>query len=112
ILNGMLTRPVMFCTNLGRICIVYHTTKMGRERDVRVIDVTTPGAPVDYCVANFDVGTLEFAVNTDLIKKGGDLKMLLTRGSAGSNRVNYQWFTNESVYILTANIPLALNDHR
>lgn len=112
ILNGMLTRPVMFCTNLGRICIVYHTTKMGRERDVRVIDVTTPGAPVDYCVANFDVGTLEFAVNTDLIKKGGDLKMLLTRGSAGSNRVNYQWFTNESVYILTANIPLAPNDHR
>ena len=107
-LDGLISRPLIFCTNIGRIYALYHTTQMGRQNDIRVIDVTTPGAPVDYCVAKYDVGTIELSVNTGMVKQGGDLRMLVTRGASGSERANYQLFKSESVFIMTANLPMTI----
>ncbi|WP_268887505.1 BNR-4 repeat-containing protein [Klebsiella pasteurii] len=105
-LDGALCRPLIFCTNLGRLYAAYHMTGMGRRNDIRVIDVTEPGAPVDYCVAKYDVGTIELAVNTDMVKRGGDLCMLATRGASGVERPGYKQFVAESAYLMTANLPM------
>ncbi|HHT3220332.1 TPA: BNR-4 repeat-containing protein [Klebsiella michiganensis] len=107
-LDGALCRPLIFCTNLGRLYAAYHMTEMGRRNDIRVIDVTEPGAPVDYCVAKYDVGTIELAINTDMVKRGGDLCMLATRGASGVERPGYKQFVAESVYLLTAALPMKM----
>lgn len=105
-LDGSLCRPLIFCTNLGRLYAAYHMTGMGRQNDIRVIDVTTPGAPLDYCIAKYDVGTIELSINTDMAKRSGDLCMLVTRGASGEERPGYQQFVSESAFLMTANMPM------
>lgn len=104
-LDGSLCRPLIFCTNLGRLYVAYHTTEMGRQNDIRVIDVTEPGAPVDYCVAKYDVGTIELSINTDMVKRSGELSMLLTRGASGAERPGYKRFVSESGWLMTVTLP-------
>ena len=104
-LDGSLCRPLIFCTNLGRLYVAYHTTEMGRQNDIRIIDVTEPGAPVDYCVAKYDVGTIELSINTDMAKRSGELRMLLTRGASGAERQGYKRFVSEAGWLMTATLP-------
>ncbi|MDU4310316.1 MAG: hypothetical protein E7I11_00745 [Klebsiella michiganensis] len=78
---------------------------MGRQNDIRVIDVTEPGAPVDYCVAKYDVGTIELSINTDMVKRSGELSMLLTRGASGAERPGYKRFVSESGWLMTVTLP-------
>lgn len=100
-----LSRPVIGCTPSGRVYIFYHTTKMGRQGQIRAIDVTTAGSPVDSVIALFDIGTQALACNTDLMLKTGDFVALLAKGTANSSSENYGVYSNQPVMLATIPMP-------
>lgn len=100
-----LSRPVIGCTPSGRVYVFYHTTKMGRSGQIRAIDVTTEGSPVDSVIALFDIGTQALACNTDLLLKTGDFVALLAKGTANSSSENYGVYSNQPVMLATIPMP-------
>lgn len=100
-----LSRPVIGCTPSGRVYIFYHTTEMGRQGQIRAIDVTTAGSPVDLVIALFDIGTQALACNTDLMLKTGDFVALLAKGTANSSSENYGVYSNQPVMLATIPMP-------
>ncbi|MDI3214166.1 BNR-4 repeat-containing protein [Klebsiella quasipneumoniae] len=100
-----LSRPVIGCTPSGRVYIFYHTTEMGRQGQIRAIDVTTAGSPVDSVIALFDIGTQALACNTDIMLKTGDFVALLAKGTANSSSENYGVYSNQPVMLATIPMP-------
>ncbi|EPY7429743.1 BNR-4 repeat-containing protein [Klebsiella pneumoniae] len=100
-----LSRPVIGCTPSGRVYVFYHTTKMGCSGQIRAIDVTTEGSPVDSVIALFDIGTQALACNTDLLLKTGDFVALLAKGTANSASENYGVYSNQPVMLATIPMP-------
>ncbi|NKS45365.1 hypothetical protein FOB28_08060 [Acinetobacter lwoffii] len=102
--SGELSRPLIVCAQTGRLFVVYHTTKMGRENDVRAIDVTTQNHPIDFCLAKFNSNKVEYAINSDYAILDNEIVMLLSRG--GGEQANDVW-DNQSTYLLTAPLPIS-----
>ena len=105
LLDGSLSRPVVGCTRYNKTWIFYRTTEMGRSEQIRAIDVSTPGAPVEHILAGFNAGFLELAVNTNTLMDDNNVLMLATRGAIGFAQTDYARYTAESGYLLMAVMP-------
>ena len=105
LLDGSLSRPVVGCTRYNKTWIFYRTTEMGRSEQIRAIDVTTPGAPVEHILAGFTAGFLELAINTNTLMDDNNVLMLATRGAIGFAQSDYARYTAESGYLLMAAMP-------
>lgn len=105
LLDGSLSRPVIGCTRYNKTWIFYRTTEMGRSEQIRAIDVTTPGAPVEHILAGFNAGFLELAINTNTLMDDNNVLMLATRGAIGFAQTDYTRYTAESGYLLMAAMP-------
>ncbi|HCH7884055.1 TPA: BNR-4 repeat-containing protein [Raoultella ornithinolytica] len=105
LLDGSLSRPVVGCTRYNKTWIFYRTTEMGRSEQIRAIDVTTPGAPVEHILAGFNAGFLELAINTNTLMDDNNVLMLATRGAIGFAQTDYARYTAESGYLLMAAMP-------
>ncbi|MFU8925118.1 BNR-4 repeat-containing protein [Acinetobacter puyangensis] len=106
-LSGALTtneisRPLIGCGPSGKLFVVYHTSNMNRENDIRIIDVTTPMRPKDMCLAKFNTYLLELTFNTDYMLRDNELVMLLSKGTGGSSVSAY---SNQPMYLMTAPLP-------
>lgn len=105
-MDGSMNRPLIACTRYGKTYVFYRTNEGGMEGQVRVIDVTTAGAPVEFILARFNYGFLELSLNTDIILNDNNVMMLATRGAIGTAQGNARYFyTAESAYLMTAALP-------
>ncbi|EPF7429298.1 BNR-4 repeat-containing protein, partial [Klebsiella pneumoniae] len=105
-MDGSMSRPLIACTRYGKTYVFYRTNKGGMEGQVRVIDVTTPGSPVEFILARFNYGFLELSLNTDIILNDNNVMMLATRGAIGTAQGKSRYFyTAESAYLMTAALP-------
>lgn len=105
LLPGTSSRPLIVCTRYGKIYVIYRTTEDGLGGQVRAIDVTTPGAPVDYLMARFDVYKTELSVNIQEVLNTGVLSMMLY---TGVNRVGAnleQKYLAECAWLFQAQLP-------
>ncbi|MGU5416887.1 hypothetical protein ACV1MK_27485, partial [Klebsiella michiganensis] len=105
LLPGTSSRPLIVCTRYGKIYVIYRTTEDGLGGQVRAIDVTTPGAPVDYLMARFDVYKTELSVNVQEVLNTGVLSMMLY---TGVNRVGAnleQKYLAECAWLFQAQLP-------
>lgn len=106
LLDGSMSRPLIACTRYGKTYVFYRTNKGGMEGQVRIIDVTNAGAPVEFILARFNYGFLELSLNTDIILNDNNVMMLATRGAIGTAQGNSRYFyTAESAYLMTAALP-------
>ncbi|HDK6227010.1 TPA: BNR-4 repeat-containing protein [Klebsiella pneumoniae] len=106
LLDGSMSRPLIACTRYGKTYVFYRTNKGGMEGQVRVIDVTAAGSPVEFILARFNYGFLELSLNTDIILNDNNVMMLATRGAIGTAQGNSRYFyTAESAYLMTAALP-------
>ncbi len=105
LLDGTLSRPAIGCNKYGKTWIFYRTTEMGRDGEIRAIDVSEPGNPVEHIVTGFNMGTLELAVNTNTLMNDNQLLMLATRGAIGYADPMYSRYTDEPGYLLVAVMP-------
>lgn len=105
ILDGTLSRPVIATTRYGRTYVFYHTTEMDRENEIRAIDVTTSGSPVDFVLCNFNIGTQSLSANTFAIKNTGVFEHILSRGAAGSSQEDYLKYNQETAYLVSVMLP-------
>lgn len=96
-----LSRPIIGSTPSGKTYIFYHTTKMGRSGQLRAIDVTTAGSPVDAVIAFFDIGTQAMSINTDRMLETGDYLAILMKGTANSSSTGYGVYANQPVMLST-----------
>lgn len=105
-MDGSMNRPLIACTRYGKTYVFYRTNKGGMEGQVRIIDVTNAGAPVEFILARFNYGFLELSLNTDIILNDNNVMMLATRGAIGTAQGNARYFyTAESAYLMTAALP-------
>ncbi|EPH2973623.1 BNR-4 repeat-containing protein, partial [Klebsiella pneumoniae] len=105
-MDGSMNRPLIACTRYGKTYVFYRTNKGGMEGQVRIIDVTNAGAPVEFILARFNYGFLELSLNTDIILNDNNVMMLATRGAIGTAQGNSRYFyTAESAYLMTAALP-------
>ncbi|HEO9207140.1 TPA: BNR-4 repeat-containing protein [Klebsiella aerogenes] len=105
LLTGTLSRPAIGCNKYGKTWIFYRTTEMGRDGEIRAIDVSEPGNPIEHIVTGFNMGTLELAVNTNTLMNDNQLLMLATRGAIGYADPMYSRYTDEPGYLLVAVMP-------
>ncbi|HCM3125583.1 TPA: BNR-4 repeat-containing protein [Klebsiella aerogenes] len=105
LLKGSMNRPALGCTRYGKTWIFYRTTEMGRDGEIRAIDVSEAGKPVEHIVTGFNMGTLEMAINTNILMEDSQLLMLATRGAIGYGDPTYARYTNEPGYLLMAVMP-------
>ncbi|SSP18607.1 sialidase [Acinetobacter pittii] len=98
-----LSRPLICISQTGKIFVVYRTSNMGRANHIRCIDISTPNAPKDFCLAKFNMKKLEIALNTEYAIKNNEIVMLLSRGGDG---VTNELWKNQSAYLLTAPLPI------
>lgn len=74
--------------------ILWRSMDDGKAGTIRAIDVTTPGAPFEFSVANIDVGYAEFNIFNVDAARTGTLKLVVTPqplgGVAGSPVTNWQ----------------------
>ncbi len=98
-----LSRPLICISQTGKIFVVYRTSNMGRANHIRCIDISTPNAPKDFCLAKFNMKKLEIALNTEYTIKNNEIVMLLSRGGDG---VTNELWKNQSAYLLTAPLPI------
>ena len=80
LLNGTSSRPQIVCTRYGKIYVIYRTTEDGLDGQIRAIDVTTPGKPVDYLLTRFNANRTELSVNVWEVLQTGTLSMMLYNG--------------------------------
>ncbi|MDQ8918194.1 BNR-4 repeat-containing protein [Acinetobacter baumannii] len=97
-----ISRPLIGCSVSGKIFVVYHTSNMNRENDIRIIDVTTKNRPKDSCLAKFNTYLLELTFNPDYMLLDNELVMLASKGTGGSSA---DAFANQPMYLLTAPLP-------
>ncbi|WP_313824093.1 BNR-4 repeat-containing protein [Leclercia sp.] len=102
LLEGTSSLPLICCTRHGKIYIVYRTTEDGKAGQVRVIDVTTPGAPKDHLLARFDVYKSQLSINVREIMSTGVLAMMLYYGN---HRYGGSPFTSECAWLFQAQLP-------
>lgn len=105
LLNGTSSRPQICCTRYGKIYVIYRTTEDGLAGQVRCIDVTTPGAPVDQLLIRFNVNRTELSVNVWEVLQTGILCMMLYNGV---NRVASNpegKYLSECAWLMQAQLP-------
>lgn len=105
LLNGTSSRPQICCTRYGKIYVIYRTTEDGRAGMVRAIDVTTPGAPVDYLLARFDANKTELSVNVWEVLRTGVLAMMLYTGINRTASNPKGKFLSENAWLFQAQLP-------
>lgn len=97
--TNQLSRPLIAVTQFGKIFVLYRTSHMNRQNHIRCIDVSTPNAPIDFCLTKFNMNLLELSLNTDYAINSNELVFLLSRGAGDVE--NALW-KNQSTYLLTA----------
>ncbi len=105
LLTGSLSRPIIGCTRYNKTWIFYRTTEMGRGEQIRAIDVSTPGAPVEHILAGFNAGYIELTINTDILMRDNNVLMLATRGAIGFAQPDYSKYIAETGYLMLAAMP-------
>ncbi|WP_171252972.1 BNR-4 repeat-containing protein, partial [Acinetobacter pittii] len=74
--TNQLSRPLIAVTQFGKIFVLYRTSHMNRQNHIRCIDVSTPNAPIDFCLTKFNMNLLELSLNTDYAINSNELVFL------------------------------------
>lgn len=101
--SGALSRPLIASNKTGRTFIFYRTSNMGRENEIRAIDVTLKGKGREYVLANFDMRYVELAINTDIVMRNNEAVFLMSRGGG---EVASEIWGDQSMFLVTATLPI------
>ena len=106
ILVPIASRPVLARSRYGRVFMLYHTTQMGRENQIRAVDCTDPDNLVEWLVGTYNPGAQELVVNTSIAREHNQLMIMLSRGpSYTGTDTSTEPYTAEPAHLLTAVLP-------
>ena len=106
ILVPIASRPVLVRSRYGRVFMLYHTTQMRRENQIRAVDCTDPDNLVEWLVGTYNPGAQELVVNTSIAREHNQLMIMLSRGPnyTGADTSTAKYIA-EPAHLLTAVLP-------